>query len=310
MSMKPVPKRVVVAGATGLIGRELVALLLQNDYSVTILSRSRQKVRALFGDKVDYQGWDGVTIAGLVHAVEGCYAVINLSGANISEGLWTKSRKERILQSRISSTQALVKAVHHAKVKPSVFIQGSAIGYYPYQAGTPLTEQSPMGKGFLADVVDSWERAAKPVESYGIRLVFLRTGAVLASNGGMLKALANPVKFFAGAWFGNGNQQVSWIHIADHVRAVLFLLENGAASGPFNLVAEKSVAQKALVKSIAQRLKRPAFMGIPVSLTTLILGDMGRELLLSNQNVKPEKLLQQGFRFLFPQHQDAISNLI
>jgi hypothetical protein len=302
-------RRILVAGGTGLIGQTLVAALLSKGYSVNILTRNANAIRKSQPENLNYVLWDGHFSPKLVHDVNDSYAIINLAGEGIGDGLWTTSRRKRLIWSRLGATRALARACQFATKKPSVFIQASAIGFYPSNVDEVQTEESLPGSSFLSRLTVDWEASAKYEVPTGVRLVLLRTGVVLSRNGGMLKKLVLPIKLFAGAWFGNGKQIVPWIHIADEVNAILHLLEDDSAHGAYNLVAPHTVSQRELIKAVAKKLKRPAFLYIPAFLVKLLLGKMGEELMLSSSNVSPEKLTNLKFRFKHPQIEGAIDNL-
>jgi uncharacterized protein len=302
-------RRILVAGGTGLIGRTLVAALLSKGYCVSILTRNVNSIKKNRSETLNYVVWDGHFSPKLVHDVNDCYAIINLAGEGIGDGLWTTSRRKRLIWSRLGATRALARACQFASKKPSVFIQASAIGYYQSNVDELQTEESLPGKSFLSRLTLDWEASAKYEVPTGIRLVLLRTGVVLSRNGGMLKKLVLPIKLCAGAWFGNGKQVVPWIHIADEVNAIIHLLESNSAQGAFNLVAPNSVNQKELIKVVAKKLNRSAVLSIPAKVVKTLLGQMGEELMLSGSNVSSEKLKSQNFNFIHPNIEIAIDDL-
>jgi uncharacterized protein len=302
-------RRILVAGGTGLIGRTLVAALLSKGYCVSILTRNVNSIKKNRSETLNYVVWDGHFSPKLVHDVNDCYAIINLAGEGIGDGLWTTSRRKRLIWSRLGATRALARACQFASKKPSVFIQASAIGYYQSNVDELQTEESLPGKSFLSRLTLDWEASAKYEVPTGIRLVLLRTGVVLSRNGGMLKKLVLPIKLCAGAWFGNGKQVVPWIHIADEVNAIIHLLESNSAQGAFNLVAPNSVNQKELIKVVAKKLNRSAVLSIPAKVVKTLLGQMGEELMLSGSNVSSEKLKSQNFNFIHPNIEIALDDL-
>ena len=309
--MKTDQKQILIAGGTGLIGRELTTQLAQLGYRVVVLSRSTSKANAIFNsNQISAKQWSGNFNNSLTQDVENSYAVINLTGEDISKKRWTHKRREELTQSRIKTTQALAKACADASKKPKVFIQGSATGYYPYQTSSIIfTEDSKPGTGFLSNLTVKWEAAAKNELPQSIRLVTIRTGVVLSSKGGMYPKLLLPIKLFVGGWFGNGKQPTAWIHINDHVNAIIHLLETSTTSGPYNLVAPEPVTQKALVKLIAKKHRKPAFMPIPAFIAKLIFGKMAAEILLNGANVNANKLIDSGFTFTFPSINEAVNNI-
>jgi len=309
--VKNTDKRIIVAGGTGLIGQELVAQLVLLGYHVVVLSRAPGKVHTLFhSNLVSKKLWLGTFTSQLTQDIENSYAVINLAGENISSKRWTNKRQKELTQSRITTTQALAKACAAAIKQPEVFIQASAIGYYPFQpSSTVYTEKSEPGTGFLSNLTVKWEAAVKNELPQSIRLVTIRTGVVLSAKGGMYPKLLLPIKLFAGGWFGNGNQNTAWIHITDHVNAIIHLLKTSTATGPYNLVSPELVTQKELVKIIAKKQKRSAFMPIPSPIVKLIFGEMATEILLNGAKVSANKLIDSGFSFSFPSIKKAVNSL-
>jgi uncharacterized protein (TIGR01777 family) len=303
-----VRKQIIIAGGTGLIGRSLVSALLAKGYSVSILSRNSAIIRKA-QENLSYILWDGHFSPKLVHDVNNCFAIINLAGEGIGDGLWTKERRKRLIWSRLGATRALGRACQFARNKPEVFIQASAVGYYQSNTNEVLTEESASGHGFLSRLTVDWEASAMHEVPSDTRLVLIRTGVVLAHNGGMLKKLVPPIKYYAGAWFGNGNQVVPWIHITDEVNAIIHLLEDVSAKGAFNLVAPNPVSQKELVKTVAKRFHRPAVFSIPAVIIKILLRQMGEELMLSSSNVSPKKLKQGTFEFKFHTIDEALNDL-
>lgn len=304
-------KQVIIAGATGLIGRELVNSLLNYGFSIVVLSRSskppaewsqNQYIRSIL--------WSGEFTTWLTREVENSFAVINLAGENLATKPWSRRRRMQLIRSRLGTTRALAKACQYATTKPDVFVQASAIGFYPFSDNEVYDENSESGTGFLARLTSDWELIAKHEIPSDIRLVLIRTGVVLSLNGGMLPQLLKPIKFFVGGWFGSGSQPVSWIHIKDEVNAIIHLLTNQNAIGAFNLVAPNPISQKQLVKTIANKYNRLAWVSIPSTLLKLLLGNMAEELLLSGNYVEPKKLQETGFNFAYPSIKNALDNLL
>jgi len=303
-------KQILIAGATGLIGKELTRTLVNVGYRVMILTRSPNQVHEEFPDMVGYIEWGGIFTTWLVREVENSAAVINLAGEGIASKRWTRRRRMQLIRSRLGTTRALAKACHYSKKKPKVFLQASATGYYPLSLEGVYDETSAPGKSFLSRLTVDWEAVALHEVPEDIRLVLLRTGVVLSTKGGMLQQLIMPIKLFAGGWFGTGNQFVSWIHLEDEVRAIIHLMESKNAKGPFNLTSPSSLPQKELVKMVAQKLSRPAWLPIPSITVKLLFGQMGKELLLSGNNVIPYKLNSVGFEFKYPTLDEALSELL
>jgi hypothetical protein len=303
-------KQILIAGGTGLIGKELTIALLNHGYDVVILSRHATGSGKRLPQRVSAIEWNGEFTTWLVREVEKSYAIINLAGEGIAAKPWTRRRRMQLIRSRLGITRSLAKACHFAKRKPEVFVQGSAIGIYPFSDNEVLNENSQHGSGFLARLTSDWETVAKVEIPDEIRLVIVRTGMVLSTNGGMLPKLAKPVKYFVGAWFGTGNQPVSWVHISDEVKAIIHLMHSENASGEFNIVAPNPITQKQLVKEIAKLLSRPAWLSIPALPLKWAMGQMAEELLLNGSKVDPKRLIDSGYEFSFPEIKGALSDLL
>ncbi|MHC1702410.1 MAG: TIGR01777 family oxidoreductase [Tenuifilaceae bacterium] len=301
-------KNIVIIGGSGLIGRHLVKLLRSNGYSPIVLSRNPLKVKTLFSSDIEIQKWDGKDTEQLSKLIDGKKGIINLAGETIATR-WTKKKKELIVSSRIETTKIISTAINNCKNPPEIFIQGSAIGYYHYNSNDQVDENSGQGSGFLSNLVSHWENAAKQIESK-TRLVIVRTGIVFSKDGGFLSKIIPSIKFFAGGWFGNGNQFLSWIHIDDYSKAILFLLEKNDSHGVYNLVSPNPITYKALVRKIGSKLHRPIWMPVPSFILRLGFGSMADEVLLSNQNVIPKRLVDQGFSFNYNQIDSALDDLI
>ncbi len=300
-------RTVVLVGATGLIGRQLVKALLDKGYRPLVLSRNMPWAKALFTPDVAVEQWDGKDVDALIKLLSGAHAVINLAGESIG-ARWTKKKKNAILRSRVDTTNAIVDAIKHCSVPPEVFIQASATGFYPFNSNLSFDEDGIQGDGFLSDVVLQWEQAA--IKGKGeSRLIIIRTGVVLSAEGGFLSKIITPIKLFIGGWFGDGRQVLSWIHINDHVNAVCFLLENDNCSGVYNLVSPNPINIKSFVKRVGKILKRPVWLPIPAFVLRLMFGKMADEVILANQNIVPKKLIQTGFKFEFDNLEYALENL-
>lgn len=297
----------IIAGGTGLIGSALVPLLLNDGYRVKILTRNAKKSKSHF-DNVEIVEWSGKPDNGLVSLLENSEVLVNLAGYNIAT-LWTKKNKRKIIDSRILPTQALAQAVNMCKNPPKVFVQASAVGIYPFNSDTILNENSPAGKGFLSELVSSWENEALACAN-ATRLITIRTGIVLSDKGGFLPKIAKTTRYFMGAILGNGKHVVPWIHIADHVRAVKFLIDNQFAAGAFNLTAPALNSYSDITQAVASLYKRPVLFKVPSFILGLLPGNMADEVLLANQPVQPQRLVQLGFKWEYPNLPDAIVQLL
>lgn len=285
---------VLIAGGTGTIGRSLQELLLDNGHNVAILTRGSTSLTApvpLFswtpGSALDLddisQQWG--------HRID---AVVNLSGSSISQIPWTKKRKKNILSSRIDSTTTLVNAIGAAQQKPQLFVSGSAVGFYGNRGDEHLTESSSSGEGFLSDVVKAWEDCARPAEKV-CSVAYIRTGLVLDKKGALapIKLLT---KFFLSGPLAGGKAWWPWISLHDEVRAIDFILTH-KLSGPVNLVGPDPATSGHIMSSLARLMKRPYWFPAPSFAISLILGQAGKELLLSSQHISPDVLTKAGFVF-------------
>jgi len=304
------PKRVVLLGATGFIGRELVRIFPADGFELVAVSRNPDRVRTLLGERVTPAGWDGRTAEGWKHHADGAWAVVNLAGESLSSGRWTKKKRESILGSRVAAGRAIVEAVKAARTKPRVIVQSSAVGYYGRRGDEVLDETSAPGRGFLSDVVRAWEASTGGVESLGVRRIVIRSGVVLGRDGGALPFMARPFRFFVGGPLAGGGQWFSWIHLEDEVRAILFLLQNEKARGVYNLVSPFPVRQRLLAKSIGHALRRPSFFPTPSFLLRLLFGEKAGETILADQRVLPARLDEEGFTFAFPEVGSALDDIL
>lgn len=302
--------RILIAGGTGLLGRALARQLAASGREVVLLSRSAS---GKAGDRELPPGcrlaaWDGRTANGWGELASGAEAIVNLAGESIAGGRWSPTRKARILDSRLQSTAALVEAIAQAKRPPRVLLQGSAVGYYGDRADELLPEEAVAGGGFLGETAQSWEAASAPAESFGVRRVVARTGVVLARQGGAFPKMALPFRFGAGAVLGSGRQWMPWIHLADEIAALEFLLGNEAAHGAVNLAAPAPATQAEFSRELARTLRRPLLARAPAWTLRVALGEMA-DLVLASQRVVPQRLLELGFRFRFPALPAALGDL-
>lgn len=298
--------RVIITGGTGLIGRALAASLASDGHEVIILSRTPERFsRVLKG--VRLAGWDGRTSEGWGSLADGSDAIVNLAGETIG-ARWTAERKRRITESRIDAGQAVVQAVEQSSVKPRVVVQASGAGYYGPRGGTKLTEDDPPGSDWAAQVAVRWEAATLPVEALGVRRVVIRSGVVLSTRGGALPRMALPFRSFVGGPLANGRQWFSWIHIADEVAAIRFLIESEAARGPFNLTAPGAVNNAQFSQALGRAMRRPALVRTPAFALRLVFGEMASTI-LEGQRAVPSKLASLGFKFSFPDVESALAHL-
>lgn len=300
--------RVIITGGTGLIGRALAASLAGDGHEVIVLSRDSRRHTDLPAG-VQVERWDGRTAAGWGPLADGADAIVNLAGENIGAARWTAERKERIRRSRLDAGRAVVEAVAAAGRKPRVVIQASAVGYYGPRGDEELSEEAPPGEDFLALLCVEWEASTAAVEAQGVRRAVIRSGLVFSTAGGSLPRLLLPFRFFVGGPLGSGRQWYSWIHIADEVAAIRFLIANEAARGPFNLCAPNPLTNAELARVIGRVMGRPSFLPTPAFALRLAFGEMAAAV-LTGQRVVPARLLQLGFSFRFPTAEAALRDLL
>jgi len=301
--------RILITGGTGLIGTALAKSLVDSQCDVTVLTRSPDRHQPSVPEGVQLEKWDGKTETGWGRLVSDVDAVVNLAGAGIADGRWSSSRKEQIRESRIAAGQALVSAIRSAESVPKVLIQSSAVGYYGPGADQAMTEQSPPGTDFLAQVCADWEASTEAVESMGVRRVVIRTGVVLSPQDGALPRMALPFRLFAGGPLGSGKQYFPWIHIDDEVGAIRFLLENEEASGPYNLTAPNPPRNKEFVRHLGRAMGRPSLMPTPSIALQALFGEMST-VLLDGQRADPSRLQEAGYEFTFPEPVAALHDLL
>lgn len=304
--------RVVITGGTGLIGRKLAASLVQDGHEVIILTRDPRRARVVPAG-VRLEQWDGRSADGWGELVNGAAALINLAGEPLGGSgffppRWTAGQKQKIRDSRIHAAQACAAAIQSAEHKPNVLIQASAIGFYGPHEDEILTEASPAGSDFAAQVCQEWEASTAAVSEQGVRHVVLRTGLVIDKSGGILMRLALPFRFFAGGPIGNGKQWLSWIHIDDQIAAIRFLLQDKSATGPFNLTAPNPVQNKEFARALGRAMHRLSFMPAPAFAFKAAFGEVAT-LVLDGQRVLPQKLKEAGFKFSFETLEPALTNL-
>ncbi|MCK9240269.1 TIGR01777 family oxidoreductase [Desulfocurvus sp.] len=305
--------RVVVTGATGFIGRALVAGLLARGDGVGAPTRDPARARALLGPAVDAAAWDGRDPEPLARLLSGpgpC-AVVNLAGENIAAGRWTPERRARILESRVLAGRAVAEAARMVDCPPAVVVQASAVGYYGPRAserGDVLGEGRPCGPGFLAEVCRQWEASSEPVEGLGTRRAVARLGVVLGPGGGLLGRLVPLFRLFLGGPAGGGGQWLSWVHRADATGAIVWLLDNASAHGVYNLCAPKAVTMAAFCRELGRALGRPSWLPVPGAALRLLLGaEMARETALASQRAAPLRLDAEGYRFIRPELREALA---
>lgn len=280
---------IVVAGGSGFLGSALVKGWRADGHRVLVLTR-----RAKAPDDVTWS--PGGSDTSWTTALDGADAVVNLAGEGIADKRWTADRKRAILESRVTTTRALVSAITAAPTPPRALLSASAIGYYGARDNEPLTEESAPGADFLAHVCLRWEEEASRA-SAATRVVLLRTGIVLSKDGGALPQMAMPFRFFAGGRVGTGEQYMSWIHVDDWLAMVRWAIREDAISGPLNLTAPNPVTNAEFTRALGSALHRPALVPAPAVALRIALGEMADSLLLTGARVLPAKARQRRFEF-------------
>lgn len=295
---------ILLTGGTGLIGRRLCKHWLAQGHQLTVLSRKPGDVPRLCGAEV--RGIAHPDDVGSQHVD----AVVNLAGAPIADRPWTRKRKVLLWDSRITLTEQLVTWLERREQKPDVLISGSAVGWYGDGGERELDENSPpVSEDFASRLCIAWEETAQRAEALGIRVVLVRTGLVLANEGGMLQRLLPPFKLGMGGPIGNGRQWMPWIHIEDQIALIDFLMKQDDARGPYNACAPAPARNRDLARTLASVLHRPAFMPMPGVALRLLLGELSI-LLLGGQRARPDRLQEAGFTFRFTDLRAALENLL
>jgi uncharacterized protein len=299
-------KKIVISGGSGLIGSALAFKLVNDGCEVVILTRSSNNKKPDMG--IRFVQWDAKSSGKWESELDGADSVVNLAGENIGGGLWTKNRKDRILNSRLSGGKALVTAINKCSNKPKLFIQASAIGIYGISETLKIDENSISGNDFLSEIARQWEDSTKDLELSGVSRAIIRTGIVLDLREGAFPLVLLPYRIFFGGRLGSGRQWFSWIHLKDEVDAIAFIIEN-KLEGIFNLTAPNPVTNKQLGKIISKVTKRPNWFPVPGILLRVLLGEMST-LVLDGQNVLPVRLISAGYKFSFEQFEDALRDLL
>ena len=296
--------KVLIAGATGLVGTALKHSFGKKGIAVTDLVRTSPNVGL---PEIEWHPNKGEIDATLL---EGFDAVINLAGENVAEGRWTEEKKKRIRESRVKGTRLLSETLAKLAAPPKVFLCASATGIYGSRGEEVLDEDSAPGKGFLAEVCREWEEATKAASNAGVRVVNLRFGPVLSAEGGMLTKLLTPFRLGVGGKVGSGKQWISWVAMDDAVGAINLALENEALRGPVNIVAPKAVTNLEFTKTLGKVLSRPTFFAVPAFAARLAFGEMADEMLLSSQRIVPKRLGETGYAFRYPELEGALRHLL
>lgn len=288
--------RVLISGASGLVGTEVARQLIEDGHEPLKLVRRAAKA----SDEVSWNPSRGEIDPEIMESVD---AVVNLAGATTGRIPWTKKYKKEIVSSRIDSTRTLVTAINRAENPPTVLISGSASGFYGEGGSTWLTEDSPKGKGFLSDLANDWEQEAMKARA---RVVLVRTTLVMSRKRGALGPLMPLLKLGVGGPIGSGKQFWAWINLVDEAAAIIHLINTPTANGPFNLTAPEPATCEQMIVGLGKAINRPTFFRIPEFAMKLFIGEAAEELLLVSQKMTANKLMTSGFRFRYPDLQSSI----
>lgn len=289
--------RVLISGASGLVGTELARQLLEAGHEPVKLVRRTAKA----SDEVSWNPGRGEIDPEIMESVD---AVVNLAGATTGRIPWTKRYKKEIVSSRIDSTRTLVSAINRAENPPTVLVSGSASGFYGEGGSRWLTEDSPKGKGFLSDLAHNWEQEAVKAKA---RVVLVRTTLVMSRKRGALGPLMPILKLGVGGPIGSGKQFWAWINLVDEAAAIIHLIKTPGVHGPFNLTAPEPATCEQMIVGLGKAINRPTFFRIPEFAMKLFIGEAAEELLLVSQKMTANKLMTSGFRFRYPDLQSSIN---
>ena len=296
--------KILISGASGLVGKHLIPTLKAKGHEVHRLVRKAPNL----SDEIQWDAETGFSETEQTK-LKGFDAVVHLAGDNVASENWSDEKKRKIKESRVVGTRVLVDALKSLQNPPKHFISASAIGFYGNREAEILTEASQKGEGFLPDVCAAWEDESKKAEEFA-RVARMRIGVVLAKDGGALEKMLTPFKFGVGGTVGSGKQWMSWIALDDLIKAVHFFLENETLTGAFNLTAPNPVTNEEFTKTLGTVLNRPTILPIPEFAIKTLFGEMGETLLLQGARVLPKRLQDAGFEFEFNNLEDAMKSVL
>lgn len=303
------PKKIIITGATGLIGNKLSKALAERGDDVTVFSRNIESAKKKLPHIKNFIIWNFRNPDEWKNHLNGKDAIVHLAGINLFTKRWNDKFKKEIIESREVSTRNLVQSLKACKAKPEVFVSASGVGYYGDGGDTILPEDAPKGNDFLADVCDVWERESQKASGYGIRNVQVRTGIVLSTEDGALRQMLLPFKFFVGGPLGSGKQWFPWLHINDIVDIYIHSIDNKNISGPFNAASPNIVRMKEFAKTLGKVMKRPSIFPVPEFALRVVVGEAAGTV-ATGQRVSVDKLLKSGFEFKFGNLKDALDHLL
>ncbi len=298
------PLKILISGSSGLIGSALISFLQAAGHKVVSLVRSERKVGP------DSVWWDPSSAKFDMAQLEGYDVMIHLAGENIAGRRWSAMQKKRLFTSRCRDTWLLTAALLRLERPPKTLIAASASGFYGDRKSERLTEESSQGRGFIAELCAKWESSTSAAVEAGLRVVHPRFGYVLSSNGGMLAKMLPAFRLGLGGKLGDGAQIMPWVALDDILGALYHLMQRDDIEGAVNISAPNPVSQKVFAQMLAHQLHRPAFFNIPAAMLRTLLGEMADELLLTSENVVPEKLLTSGYKFRYESLEDLLKTVI
>jgi len=302
-------KKIIVTGATGLIGSALVSELKKKNYEVIVFSRNAEKAKLTLPNADNWIDWTFNSNDKWAKSVDGVHGIIHLAGAGVFSKRWSDTYKKEIESSRIDGTRSLISAIEKSSIKPEVFIGGSAVGYYGACDDQQIAETAPNGSDFLASVCKKWEDESLKARNFGVRTIVVRTGIILDTRDGALKQLLLPFKLFAGGPVLPGTQYFPWIHIQDEVGIILHSLENKTVEGAVNASAPNPLTMNDFCKALGKAVSRPSWAPVPGFAMKLLLGEVAT-MLTNGQRMIPQKALETGYKFKFTDCETAIRNLV
>lgn len=302
-------KKIIITGATGLIGKKLSKTLIDRGDEVTVFTRDTDSAKKKLPFIKNFVEWNYRKPEDWEDQLGGKDAIVHLAGVNLFSKRWNKDFKNKIIESRQISTQNLVIATADCKNKPGVFISATGVGYYGDGKETILKEDAQKGNDFLADVCEIWERESQKAGDYGIRNVQVRTGIVLSTEDGALKQMLLPFKLFIGGSLGSGKQWFPWLHIDDIINIYIHAIDNENISGPINAASPNIVRMKEFAKTLGKVLKRPSLFPVPEFVLRIVVGEAAGTV-VSGQRINVDKLMKSGYEFKFINLGEALKDLL
>jgi uncharacterized protein (TIGR01777 family) len=304
------PEKILIAGATGLIGTALAASCARDGITVAALVRDVARAAPRLPGAT-LHAWDATKGPPPPDAFEGVDAVVNLVGESVAGKRWSEAHKQRLRESRVTATRLLVDGMRQRAKRPRVLVQASGIGIYGDRGDDLLTEASPPGTGFMAELARDWEAEAQKAAELGVRVVLLRSGMVLSASGGLLASILTPFRLGIGGHVGKGNQWMPWIHVDDEVGLIRHAVATENVSGPLNAVAPEPATNEQFTTALGRALRRPTVLAAPAFALRLALGgEMANELMLASQRAMPVRTLETGYKFKQPLLEPALKDLL